>query len=60
MHTKKTINEMKRQPSEYEEIFANKAMNEGLISKIYKHLVEPNIKTTTTTTKTVKKMGGKP
>ena len=31
---KKTKNEMKRQPSEWEIIFANKATDKGLISKI--------------------------
>ena len=43
---KETINKMKRQPSEWEKIFANKAMDKGLISKIYKQLMEHNIKTT--------------
>ena len=33
---KKTINKMKRQPSEWEKIFANEATAKGLISKIYK------------------------
>ena len=33
---KETINKTKRQPSEWEKIFANKATNKGLISKIYK------------------------
>ena len=32
---KETINKMKRQPSEWEKIFANKATNKGFISKIY-------------------------
>ena len=32
----KTINKMKRQPTEWEKIFANDATNKGLISKIYK------------------------
>ena len=31
---KKTINKMKRQPSDWEKIFANKAMDKGKISKI--------------------------
>ena len=31
-----TINKMKRQPSEWEKIFADKATDKGLISKIYK------------------------
>ena len=33
---KETINKMKRQPSEWEKIFANETMDKGLISKIYK------------------------
>ena len=37
-----TINKTKRQPSEWEKIFANEATEKGLISKIYKQL---NIKT---------------
>ena len=35
---------MKRQPSEWEKIFANKATDKGLISIIYKQLKELNIK----------------
>ena len=41
---KEIINKMKRQPSEWEKIFANKATNKGLISKIYKQLMQLNIK----------------
>ena len=37
---------MKRQPSEREKIFANKATDNRLISKIYKQLMELNIKQT--------------
>ena len=33
--TKETINRLKRQPTEWEKIFANDATNKGLISKIY-------------------------
>jgi len=32
---KKTINKMKRQPKEWEKIFANDVTNKGLVSKIY-------------------------
>ena len=41
---KKTISKMKRQPMEWEKIFANDATDKGLISKIYKHLIQLNIK----------------
>ena len=43
---KETINEMKRQLSEWEKIFPNKATDKGLISKIYKQLMQLNIKKT--------------
>ena len=43
---KETINQMKRQPSEWEKIFANEATDKGLISKIYKQLMQLNIKKT--------------
>ena len=43
---KETINKMKRQPSEWEKIFANKATDKGLISKIYKQLMQLGIKKT--------------
>ena len=43
---KETINKMKRQPSEWEKIFANESMDKGLISKIYKQLIQLNIKET--------------
>ena len=32
---KETINKMKKQPSEWEKMFANKSTDKGLISKIY-------------------------
>ena len=40
---KETINKMKRQPSQWEKIFANKATDKGLISEIYKQLMQLNI-----------------
>ena len=43
---KETINKMKRQPSEWEKIFANEATDKGLLSKIYKQLTQINIKKT--------------
>ena len=43
---KETINKMKRQPSEWEKIFANEATEKGLISKIYKQLMQLNTKKT--------------
>ena len=39
---KETINKTKRQLSEWKKIFANKATNKGLISKIYKQLIQFN------------------
>ena len=41
---KETVNKMKRQPLEWEKIFANEATDKGLISKIYKQLMQLNIK----------------
>ena len=43
---KETISKTKRQPSEWEKIFANEATDKGLISKIYKQLMQLNNKKT--------------
>ena len=44
--TKETINRMKRQPWEWEKIFANEATDKGLTSKIYEQLMQLNIRKT--------------
>ena len=41
---KETTNKTKRQPSEWEKIFANQSTDKGLTSKIYKQLMQLNIK----------------
>ena len=41
---KETIDKMKRQPTEWEKIFANDMTNKGLVPKIYKQLKQLNIK----------------
>ena len=53
---KETINKTKRQLMEWEKIFANKVTDKGLISKIYKQLIQL---TTTTIKKTQLKNGQK-
>ena len=46
---KKTINKTKRQPTEWDKLFANIATDKGLISKIYKQLMQFNNKNKQTT-----------
>ena len=51
MHSKGSINKMKRQPSEWEKITANKTTDKGLIYKIYKQLMQLNTRKTNNTIK---------
>ena len=44
---KQTISKVKRQPSEWEKIIANETTDKGLISKIYKQLIQLNTRKTT-------------
>ena len=39
---KETLSKVKRQPSEWEKIIANETTDKGLISKIYKQLIQLN------------------
>ena len=43
---KETISKMKRQPSEWEKIIANETTDKKLISKIYKQLIQLNVRKT--------------
>ena len=43
---KDTVNKTKRQPTEWEKIFANDISDKGLVSKIYKELIQLNSKET--------------
>ena len=53
---KETINKVKRQPTDWEKISANDATNKGFISKIYKQLIQLNIKKQTTQLKNGQKI----
>ena len=43
-----TINNIKRQPSEWEKRIAYETIDKGFISKIYKQLIQLNTRKTTT------------
>ena len=44
---KETISKVKRQPSEWEKIIVNETTDKGLISKIYKQVIQLNARKTT-------------
>ena len=52
---KETIRKVKRQPSEWEERIANETTDKGLISKIYKQLIQLNVRKTNNPIKSGKK-----
>ena len=54
---KETISKVKRQPSEWEKIIVNEKTDKGLISKIYKQLIQLN---TRKINNPIKKMGKRP
>ena len=43
---KETINKTKKQPKEWEKVFANDISDKGLVSKIYKELIKLNTQRT--------------
>ena len=46
LHSKETISKVKRQPSEWEKIIAKETTDKGLISNIYKQLIQLNARKT--------------
>ena len=43
---KETVSKVKRQPSKWEKIIANETSDKGLISKLYKQLIQLNTRKT--------------
>ena len=52
---KETLSKVKTQPSEWEKIIANETTDKGLISKIYKQLIQFNTEKQTTQSKSGEK-----
>ena len=52
---RETISKVKRQPSEWENIITNETTDKGLISKIYKQLIQLNTRKTNNPIKNEKK-----
>ena len=52
---KETTSKVKSQPSEWEKIIENETTDKGLISKIYKQLIQLNSRKTNTQSKSGKK-----
>ena len=53
---KETISMVKRQPSKWEKIIANETTDKGLISKIYKQLIQLNTRKTNNPSKSGQKI----
>ena len=57
---KETLSKVKRQPSEWEKIIANETTDKGLISKIYKQLIQLNTRKTNKPIKKFSFLGERP
>ena len=52
---KDTTSKVKRKPSAWDKIITSETTDKGLISKIYKQLIQPNTRKSTTESKSGKK-----